>query len=82
METHLGRIVAAANVGGGEYTMTVQTNRNGNIQLGKEVLVVDRELVALDWLNELHDYLIDRPALMDDKEVKDGVFALKKILNR
>lgn len=81
MQTHKGRIVAAANVGG-EYTMTVQTNMNGGIQLGREVLVIDREGISLDFLNTLFNYLTERPALIDDKEVKDGCFVLRKLLNR
>ena len=55
----------------------------GQVKLtpGEEVAAIGINNLNAGMLTELHDYLIDRPALMDDAVVKKGVYSLRALLN-
>ena len=83
-----GKIVAGERLsllnekGERRYAFTVETEGAAEITMGNSVTTFAIEGFDDQRLEELLAYLEDRPALMDEEEVKAGVYALKCLLGK
>ena len=74
-------ILNAGSACGDKTILTVVAPGSVKMTPGEEVSVIGFEGFDAARLKSLHDYLVDRPSLMDEKEVKQGVWALRTILS-
>lgn len=77
-----GVIVAAESLGANGTEVTIQTTTiatDANVTIGEKVQALSVKGFDDTRLRNLLIYLEDRPALMDDAEVKEGVSALKSL---
>ena len=81
MKLTKGKLSAASTLGDNSTILTIVAPERVNATMGEDVAIIGESKLSADRLNELHDYLIDRPALMDDESVKLGVYALRGLLN-
>lgn len=72
--------LTAADLGDDATFITVKVPGRIAVTMGEDIRVFSLPGFDETRLRELYAYLIDRPALMDDKEVKEGVSELKAIL--
>ncbi len=83
-----GKIVAGERLpfintkGEQKYSFTVETEGAAVITIGEHVTTFSLKGFDDQRLGELLVYLEDRPSLMDEKEIKDGVYALKCLLGK
>jgi len=73
-------IVAAERVDSLTTQFTVETKQDCDVTLRDTVSVIGFKGWDQQRLKDLYLYLVDRPSLMDDFEVKEGVSALKCII--
>jgi len=81
MKLTKGKLSAASTLGDNSTILTIVAPERVKATMGEEVSVIGFEGFDDRRLKSLHDYLIDRPSLMDERAVKDGVWALRTILN-
>ena len=81
MKLTKGKVSTASTLGDNSSLLTIIVPERVRATMGEEVSVIGFEGFDDRRLKSLHDYLVDRPSLMDEKEVKDGVWALRTILN-
>ena len=81
MKLTKGKVSTASTLGDNSSILTIIVPERVNTTMGEEVSVIGFEGFDDRRLKSLHDYLIDRPSLMDERAVKDGVWALRTILN-
>ena len=83
-----GKIVAGERLsllnekGERRFSFTVETEGAAEITMGEDVTTFALKGFDDQRLAELLAYLEDRPSLMSEKEVKDGVYALKCLLGK
>lgn len=83
-----GKIVAGERLshlnldGKHKYLFTVETEGPAEIVIGAEVTTFALKGFNDSRLQGLLDYLLDRPCFMDEKEVTDGIIALKSLLRK
>lgn len=80
MKLTKGRVIAGENMGNGVTDFTIRTAERTTITLCEDVTTFSLPGFDESRLKVLYDYLINRPALMDDKEVKGGVLAISYLL--
>lgn len=74
-------LLISATADGEGTVIAVSAEGQFPVTVGTVVTMIGFEGFDESRLKSLHDYLVDRPSLMNDKEVKEGVRALKTILD-
>jgi hypothetical protein len=80
MKLTTGMIVSAEQVDSKTTRFMVETKTDSAVTLRENVSVIGFDGFDEHRLKELYKYLIDRPSLMDDYAVKEGVIALRCVL--
>jgi hypothetical protein len=81
MKLTKGKVSTASLLGDHSSLLSILVHEQVVAKMGEEVSVIGFEGFDERRLRALHDYLVDRPSLMDERAVKDGVWALRTILN-
>jgi len=83
-----GKIVAGERLpllneaGEHKYAFTVETDGAATVTIGEPVTTFSFNRFDVERLEKFLTYLEDCPALMDEKEVRDGVHSLNFLLGK
>lgn len=81
MKLTKGKLSGGSTCGDDSTILTVLAPGKVTATIGEQVVVIGESKLDANRLNELHDYLVDRPALMDDNVVRQGVYSIRTLLN-